>query len=567
MLLALAMAVPVSALGQDEGPAWTEIEIHNPSDRSEVYLIDFDRWGAVDFVYTNAAGEEIHKRTGELVHPSERDFNFDNAVVIELEMAAGETIHAKVRLEKGIYGGPQPTEPYFEQHPKAELVSQLWEDRSFNLAVIAILLFIFAYNLGLFLSTRLGHYRLYLVLMVIVLLETARESGFLGDMMPNWEGWGDWQWYLAMILNYFLCLLAPYLVRNLANLDQHFRRSKILFKIYPFPATGLLISAWISPEWGFLLFMNSIPFVFALMFIAMLINMIRQNPNSTMLFIGSGMMIIGSMIHWMGLSNLIALDDGMLTIIRGSASIVFDTAMSFILGKMLLDLKRENEVQQDLLIRNLRKEQRNQQRLALAAAEAQEREREAIALRLHDDLQNELVTVHFGLMNLEEDVKQEGKQAHAQVSGLVKDSIRKVRHIAHEFMPPSLGGEEGLENALMDLAKRIQLMGPKVDLRLGGQLNLELPMRAMVYRTVQELLSNCLKHSGADRVFIHVGQSDGALDVVVEDNGVGFGQAKSPGRGLETLQANLVAQGGSLGMGNRPEGGARVAAHFSLNNN
>ena len=520
----------------------------------------------MDFVYEDFEGNTVHKRTGELVHPADRDFAFDNAVVIEVEVEPGATLQAKVRLKEGIYGGALPTDRQFKKYPKEELLTQLWEDRSFNLAVIAILFFIFAYNLGLFLSTRLRHYRLYLILMVIVLLETARESGFLGDMMPNWEGWGAWQWYLAMVLNYFLCLLAPYLVRNLANLDQHFRGSKILFKVYPFPATALLILSWINPEWGFFFFNTSIPFVFGLMFFAMLINMIRGNPNSTMLFIGAGTMIIGSMVHWMGLSNLIDLNPGMFTIFRGSASIVFDTVMSFILGKMLLDLKRENEVQQDLLIRNLRKEKRNQQRMALAAAEAQEREREAIALRLHDDLQNELVTLHFGLMNLEEEVKPEGKEAHGRISKLVKGSIQKVRHIAHEFMPPSLGGEEGLEKALADLAKRIQGMGTKISLDIHDPLDLQLPMRTMVYRMVQELLSNALKHSGADQVSIFIRQSEENLLVRVEDSGVGFADTGAVlGRGLETLQANLVAQGGDLELGNRPSGGARVTVLFPVN--
>lgn len=563
--LLLAFGMPYSLLAASGEPIREEVRIHNPTDRPQVYLLDFDRWGYVDLYYTSPEGEQVVKHTGELVHPSKRDLSFGHAAVIEVEVPAKSTIEGHVILREGVYGGPLPLDSKWDQRPKEEIIDELWENRSFNLAIEAILLFIFAYNLGLYLTTRLRKYRLYLVLMIIMSLESARESGFLNFMMPVEEWWAAWQWYSTMVLNFFLCLLAPYLVRNLADLDLHFPRTRLVFKYYPYPAIFLLVMSMINPAWGFALFNMGIPFVFFLMFSIMVVNMVRRNPNSTMLFVGAGAMIIGSTVHWMGMSGLADLNEGVFSIFRSIGTIVFDTAMSFLLGKMLLDLKLENEQQQEQLIRNLRVEKRNQQRMAIAAAEAQEREREAIALRLHDDLQNQLVTLHFGLMNLEEDVKEEGKAAHAQVSGLVKESIRKVRHIAHEFMPPNLGGEEGLEQALKDLAGRVRTLGTPVDLHISGPLDLQLPMRAMVYRAVQELLSNSLKHSGADRIGIQLLRLEKLLSVTVEDNGVGFEESKvKAGRGLQAMEAGLMAQGGSLELKESLSGGARIKATFPL---
>lgn len=559
--MAIGLPLLVQAKGAEGG--YHEISVPNPTDRYESYILDFDRWGYVDFFYTNENGKPIHLRTGELVHPSQRQFTFDNAVVLQVEVPPHSTLQGRVLLEKGIYGGPLPLEALRHVHPKDTAISNLWESRIFSLIVEAILLFIFVYNLGLYLTTRLKHYRFYLVMMVIMSLETAREAGFIGLYIPERFWTEQLQWHMAMVLNFFLCLLAPYLVRNLANLDQHFPRTRLLFQVYPHPAIGLLLLSAIDPELGFFAFNVSIPFVFVLMFAIMLVNMVRRNPNSTLLFIGSGAMIIGSILHWLGMSGQVDLNDGVFTIFRSIGTIVFDTTMSFLLGKMMLDLKKENEVQQSQLIRNLRVERRNQQRVAVAEAEAREREREAIARRLHDDLQNELVTLHFGLMNLEEEVRPEGKEAHREISGLVKASIQKVRHIAHEFMPPNLSGTGGLENALSDLANRVRAMGSAVSLHHSGALDLNLTLRAFVYRTVQELLSNALKHSGADHIAIHLRHSGNLLSVTVEDNGVGFREEEPElGKGLETLRMNLMGRGGELEMDRGILGGARI--RFSI---
>jgi len=86
---------------------------------------------------------------------------------------------------------------------------------------------------------------------------------------------------------------------------------------------------------------------------------------------------------------------------------------------------------------------------------------------------------------------------------------------------------------------------------------------------VQEGLTNALRHSGADQVDVSVSRAEGALHVVVRDNGAGLDAERAPsggGLGLRGMSERVGALGGALTLGNDAKGGARLAASLPMRN-
>jgi two-component system sensor histidine kinase UhpB len=90
------------------------------------------------------------------------------------------------------------------------------------------------------------------------------------------------------------------------------------------------------------------------------------------------------------------------------------------------------------------------------------------------------------------------------------------------------------------------------------------------YRIVQEGLANALRHSGADLVEVTVTRANGALHIVVGDNGSGLDATRplssSGGLGLRGMSERVSALGGALTLGNEAQGGARLTASLPLRN-
>ncbi|MEL6562282.1 MAG: tetratricopeptide repeat protein, partial [Bacteroidota bacterium] len=156
-----------------------------------------------------------------------------------------------------------------------------------------------------------------------------------------------------------------------------------------------------------------------------------------------------------------------------------------------------------------------------AMLEGQENERKRIAEDLHDRLGSKLAAVKLHFESIEELAK--NSNTGGKLSVLIDEAVSDVRAIAHNMLSGVLD-KFGLVAALNDLAETINSSGKLevrfishgIDNRLPGELELNL------YRIIQELLANVLKHSKANEVDIQLNKFNDELVVTVEDNGVGF---------------------------------------------
>jgi two-component system, NarL family, sensor kinase len=161
-----------------------------------------------------------------------------------------------------------------------------------------------------------------------------------------------------------------------------------------------------------------------------------------------------------------------------------------------------------------------------AMMEGQDKERKRIAQDLHDRLGSMLSTVkhHFSAIETRvHELQDQNKAQYNTAIALLDDAVREVRHISHDMLSGTLV-KFGLSAALQDLKNTIEVPGKlTVELNTFGlDQRLDNEVEIAVYRIIQELVGNTLKHAKASELDIQLTLSANNLNVMVADNGVGF---------------------------------------------
>lgn len=179
--------------------------------------------------------------------------------------------------------------------------------------------------------------------------------------------------------------------------------------------------------------------------------------------------------------------------------------------------------------------------------EGQEKERNRIAQDLHDSLGSTLSVVKMKFDALSQSYFQpEVKQTsqYIQLYQLLDDAVEEVRKVAHDIYSGALR-KFGLLWMLNDLKEKIESTN-KLEISLidVGFDNRRLPAsyEPQIYKIVQELISNVLKHSGASMLEIQLYWREGGLHISAEDNGKGFNPDKLPkgsGIGLSGMKERV----------------------------
>lgn len=152
-------------------------------------------------------------------------------------------------------------------------------------------------------------------------------------------------------------------------------------------------------------------------------------------------------------------------------------------------------------------EQEQQKILLNASIKLQEEERQRLAADLHDDAGPLLATARLYLNeNLVNQDKATQLQAIFQARQIIDDTIQLVRNISHSLMPPTLKNF-GLESAVNDLFQKISGSG---SINASSRFHeykerLKEEKELVIFRVVQELINNILKHSNSS--FIHLTQN------------------------------------------------------------
>ncbi|RFZ84083.1 hypothetical protein DYU05_00130 [Mucilaginibacter terrenus] len=190
----------------------------------------------------------------------------------------------------------------------------------------------------------------------------------------------------------------------------------------------------------------------------------------------------------------------------------------------------------------------HQKELLRAIIESQETERKRIGQDLHDDVGTTLSGLRLLIEMFKPTDKTDNyylefiRSSKATIDKIVTD----VRNISHNLSPATLG-YYGLAAAIEEHIDVINQSG-KLEVIVtdnSGELlnNLELPIATALYRVLEELLNNTIKHSGASRAEIEFRNDENGLSINYNDNGKGIAQAQSTlkkGMGLQNIESRLL---------------------------
>src|SRR6187431_159259 len=198
----------------------------------------------------------------------------------------------------------------------------------------------------------------------------------------------------------------------------------------------------------------------------------------------------------------------------------------------------------------------DQQKMMLnASIKMQEEERQRLAADLHDDAGPLLATARLylneNLVNLDKTTQ---LQSIYNAKQIIDDTIQLIRNISHSLMPPTLKNF-GLESAVNDLFQKISGSGTiNASCRFHDyRERLELEREQIIFRIIQELVNNILKHSNAS--FIHVTQNTNGnkFFIRMHHDGRGLTQAdfeklnkSAVGLGLKNIQSRLKVLQGNI---------------------
>ena len=196
--------------------------------------------------------------------------------------------------------------------------------------------------------------------------------------------------------------------------------------------------------------------------------------------------------------------------------------------------------------------------------EGQERERQRIANDLHDNLGSMLATLKMNFENLK--MRKNGVDAtenmlFERTDELIEEAYHKVRRLAHTKNAGVLA-TEGLIPAVKKLTDKISIPG-KLEMQFipyGFGDRLDNTLEITIFRIIQELSTNIIKHSGATEATVQLTNHEDNINIIIEDNGTGFDPSmiKEGGMGLDTLTKKIAQLSGTVSIDSTPGRGTTI---------
>jgi two-component system NarL family sensor kinase len=224
----------------------------------------------------------------------------------------------------------------------------------------------------------------------------------------------------------------------------------------------------------------------------------------------------------------------------------------------VINMKRKSQLSDEM--QSLKVEQQNQ--LIEAAVRSEETERHRIAEALHDEVGAILSSTKLHLQGIKTgSMDERDKQLYDKGKELLDEGIQKVRGISHNLHSNILK-EFGLNEAIQHFVSKIThdtLIKSSTELDAG--YTTQSPENDIsIYRLVQELVNNILKHSGATEIKIHSVYESNNLQIVIRHNGKGLTQEHfeqlryhKDGLGLKNIQNRIILLKGRISFSSEGE--------------
>jgi len=233
---------------------------------------------------------------------------------------------------------------------------------------------------------------------------------------------------------------------------------------------------------------------------------------------------------------------------------------------------RHNLLLQSQELKEQRITELEQERKLVAAQsvlKGQEEERSRLARDLHDGVGGLLSGVKLSMSNMKGNVflSEENVLSFENVISQLDQSIAELRRVSHNMMPEALI-KFGLKEALENYCENINFSG-KINVRLqtyGMEKRMDQTTEIIIYRIIQELLNNVIKHADAKNVLIQLVREEEHFSLTVEDDGKGFDVDDSKtnsGAGLGNIKARAEYLNGNVDIVSKKGEGTSVTIEGS----
>lgn len=211
----------------------------------------------------------------------------------------------------------------------------------------------------------------------------------------------------------------------------------------------------------------------------------------------------------------------------------------------------------------------HQQRAAMQAVlDAEEKERHRIAQELHDGIGQMMGALKLNLSGLRSELPNEDPMLSQKLDNiyeLVDDSCREIRNVSHQMLPNTLL-RYGLTGAVKDFMNKIDMQTLDAHVYMEGiDKRLNANVEHMMFRVVQECVTNVIKHAQASRLDISLILEERELVLIIEDNGCGFDTSVSAeGIGLKNIYSRVAYLNGSVELDSKPGKGTVISIAIPL---
>jgi signal transduction histidine kinase len=200
--------------------------------------------------------------------------------------------------------------------------------------------------------------------------------------------------------------------------------------------------------------------------------------------------------------------------------------------------------------------------------EGQEAERLRIANDLHDSLGGLLSTVKAHFTTIQKEIEQlEQLNITKKTNDLIDEACIEVRRISHNMMPHALS-ISGIEGAVTDLGEQLNEQGFQTSVEINNlPKNMEETKKIMIYRLIQEIISNITKHADAKSILIQLIGHNNEVNLIIEDDGKGFNYSeafKKSGLGLKSINSRVEFLDGTIDWDSKLNNGTSITINIPL---
>jgi two-component system NarL family sensor kinase len=242
-----------------------------------------------------------------------------------------------------------------------------------------------------------------------------------------------------------------------------------------------------------------------------------------------------------GLQKQLALQQQQAAIKQKNNTIIIIAIGAILLLVIAYAFYRKKQLQQQAFM--VQEQAKQRELITKAVIDAEEAERKRIASDLHDGVGQLFSAVKMNLAGLIDRIdlpKEEDQFLAEKTLALVDESCKEVRVISHKMMPNFLL-KSGIASDIRSFIEKIDESTLKIHFETKGfKEQIEFNEEVILYRVIQELIGNVIKHAQANELYLHLEKNDKQIQVQVTDNGLGFNYDNAIAKGGLGLKNILV---------------------------